>query len=95
MFKTLIILYALSSWETEIRPNPGRSVPHWLVPMPATTQPARGLDRASECLHLWATLTANRPGPRTSISPARGAHTHTSYLDTIRYKGRGSPSGNR
>ncbi len=28
MFKTLIILYALSFWVTECTPNPGRSFPH-------------------------------------------------------------------
>ncbi len=33
MFKTLVILYALSFWVTECTPNPGRSFPHWLAPM--------------------------------------------------------------
>ena len=33
MFKTLIILYALSFRVTECTPNPGRSFPHWLAPM--------------------------------------------------------------
>jgi hypothetical protein len=33
MFKTLIILYARSFFETESRPNPGRSFPHWLATM--------------------------------------------------------------
>ncbi len=28
MFKTLIILYALSFWAPECTPNPGRSFPH-------------------------------------------------------------------
>ncbi len=36
MFKTIIILYARSFWETESRPNPGRSFPHWLAPMVET-----------------------------------------------------------
>jgi hypothetical protein len=31
MFKTLIILYALSFWVTAGRPKRGRSFPHWLA----------------------------------------------------------------
>ncbi len=33
MFKTLVILYALSFWETECTPNPCQSFPHSLLSM--------------------------------------------------------------
>ncbi len=36
MFKTLILLYALSFWVTECTPNPGWSFPHWLAHMLAS-----------------------------------------------------------
>ncbi len=38
MFKTLILLYARSFWETGSRPKPGRSFPHWLATMSCLTQ---------------------------------------------------------
>ena len=63
MFKTLIILYALSFWVTECTPNSGRSFPHWLAP--------KG---GSWGANQYATLGASDYGPGRQPQPVQIAH---------------------